>query len=337
MRFINYRIFFFTLIVVFASVIASADKSAEKYGRHGIAAVKKYFMPKIAMSDIRIAFCDKGRVNVQLKEAYESLVTPSLESSGDDIGREGYLPEEVSPYMEEFVFSRISEKKGDAYTLFFPNSLTSRRLNLTGLAFLGGDGLNGFLGILGEEGACPACTTSSRRAYAIAIPGVHHIKAETMPERRFSKDDLRIIEDTMIKATCLANARLEEARNIYCRYPDVRGVIALLRNCETGDQYMSALLNKDGAWQVFPIETRTGQMFPESKTKGNSIVYLNRAPTNCGYFMSNSEFFVLPDIDGDGASEVMVSSDIISILFSIEFYEDGSCTLKEVLSARFDN
>jgi hypothetical protein len=244
-----------------------------------------------------------------------SKIMKDLLASGDmtekDLHTDGHHGELPGPLAER-VLGSLPYKQDDEFSLLLIDSLEWRWERLGGLALHNtGDGVDGFAGILGKQGACTTPAGKSwRKLYALAWKG--HIKRDiNRPARQYGEKERGELEKAFLSLASGYQGKVERVNEVFFHCPDKAGVLLTCSNSENKSEMdLFCLIADRGGWSLVPFvdvpyPVKGGVVFRHADGTGHGGVYMD------------SELHVVPDLDGDGADEILFTSNTATILYRI--------------------
>ncbi len=274
--------------------------------------VRGRFPSKTPLSEVRFVLCNEGRLFTELTEEYDKVLEPFVESDSDlALLDEGFMNTRLDRSIQDRVFASIREKAGDVYSVLLLDGFICRSNTLRGTAVISsGDGYRGFVGALDEYPRELTWRGSDRQVCGLSFKGTVGILGGIAPSKPSPRSD----DDEIVREACsflsLSNGHLQFTWDVYCRFPNDKGVLAVVRDNSTGNEFLQPMMKSGSTWLPLSMKRTTGEEY------GN-FEYLTANPQS-GFYMTAPQLFVLPDIDGNGADEILVTSEIVNILFSIE-------------------
>jgi hypothetical protein len=239
-----------------------------------------------------------------------------------DVNARVPLRSELTTGVQEKIFALIKEQLGDEYVLLFPDSGTSLTFRLSGLTLRStGTGFEGFLGVLGDEGACPRCYSGKGgRVYGLAFRKENTARWDPLPPATLSSAERQQIDVVLHEKLRGKRVVIEEIIGVHCKFPEARGAVVLFRDPDTWSMFLLALQRLGDTWAVMPVDPYTGE-----SAQDGSILFEDspRKAEDGPSYLRNSELFLLPDLDRSGSHKLLWVSDFASILYSIEPARSG--------------
>jgi hypothetical protein len=259
---------------------------------------------------------------------------PTLES----VSLEGHrLKDLLSKPKQKAVFERIPEAEGDPYTVYLFDSETFSQEHLKGLTrqFVGADTFGGFWGILGK--------TQGRHdnwdIVGLSFPGRFAAKAKVKATGTCSalaEGDRQSIARTLQQATGQDKLTVVSQTAIQVEFGRVPAVTTVVQFPD-GEQGLFCLRKRTvNDWGVIGFEAGEHSHFAIPITGGG--IAFEQPHAESGYAFSHSKLTVLPDMDGDGNSELWLYSAAIDILFSVVWDEGPTelrCFVREIRGISF--
>jgi len=295
-----------------------------------------FFSPKVDLHELRFVFFYSGRLFVELSENQEMLLD-RLKATYPSFSIEdhGFMADDLSPEHQKFVFQNIPEAVGDKYSVLYLKSLRSEGRTLSGIALYptGDGGFRGFLGLL-KGTMDQGDRIGDRLVVGLAFKSAKKASAKQMHSDEIGQERKSAITKFIHSRLVGTDPRFVRWAGIYVEYPSIQGVATVV-------ELMSARYGRRIKYLFCVIE---GQDNPE----GLLIVPFKESPGVLGTeergslcfedpggetdtTPGKSELFILPDLDGDGANELLVVS-TVSRLFQMAremLFDDKTGTHRE--------
>lgn len=299
-------------------------------------------------------FCNDGIFFTELKQDYGNLFDEVWLSQNLKAEEHGFMEPDLTKAAQDQVLSSVGEKLGDRYWLLFPESLTTVSAELSGVALCPtGDGFGGFLGVLGKQGDCAAAFSVPGRVYALSFTGKEPGFSRPAPVK-LSKEEVTELAQMLPQK----DVEVLSTRGMYCRYPDIRGALIVVRDSSLGFTYLLPFARQGDKWVSLPLESDNAEQIPtnskdnpgtSSSNMGNYFkpaaeiklhgIVLENTGAEHGYVLRNSNVYVLPDLDGNRADEVLFVTNDVAVFFWIKPAAAGSeevaFSLREVSGVNF--
>ncbi|MDQ1256316.1 MAG: hypothetical protein QG656_912 [Candidatus Hydrogenedentes bacterium] len=273
------------------------------------------FSPTVTLTDIRFVYYWNGPLLMELIDRREDLL--STRALSEELDKSlSFDPgiEDLSPAVAQMVFENIPEEPGDVYTLLFPESLTWTREVLTTVAVRYTDGYDGFIGVLGQTSPwAPSLGQMAPKFVALAWKGDTPVPVhvEAAPRRYFGEAKRKELERIFLDTHPDYRGTLKDVVEVFFKYPNKRGVLLDFWKEEgRGERSLFCLMEDAGAWIEVPFED-----IYYAEGKGIVLQHnTDEAPAE----PQDVNLYVLPDLDRNGASELLFVYDYFYSLCAIE-------------------
>lgn len=270
-----------------------------------------YFFPKVPLSDLRFAYRFGLAFGIELDREMHATV-PFLEESGLDVGwahRECLTSSE-----EETLFGRIPQEKGQSYAIAVPELESVKLLSTTGIALMPYENWN-FLLTLGERSRINAeDIADSIYPVGLAFPAEpeQSYTYKALGGEELSDAEVLSVED-ILRSGLAQDFTIISCRRIYVDYPEKKGAAVLLR--------FQAAPSESKTLLFVVYERLQGLALARFEVRGSHVVdqgfLFEEYPADFCAAMRNSRLHILPDLNGNGANELLVIS-TRSFLLSLE-------------------
>lgn len=279
------------------------------------------FEPKVCLSVARFVVANNGMLFTELSNK-QSLLLEQYPGVLEPLKGAPPLTAMVSESEQEILFRRIPESPGDLYTVLYPRSATFETRSLIGLTprFSGAETYDGFVGYLGMYKDAAA----DMEVVGLSFPRDFAAKARISLDPAVSLGDRGEAEvlRAVAEGAPAKPVKALQVYRMYAQFPDKPGLAVVLRY-PSGDKSLFCLARgKGGELTVLPFVSQEGSTYA-LPVEGGGIVFEESKP-EAGYTFTSSELTVLPDMDGDGGSEMFLTSEVTTILFSIRALNDSS-------------
>ena len=266
---------------------------------------------------VRFVFASKGTLFCELSSTYESLL--SLRNAPEWPHIDGdWFTKNLNPASQSWVFDQIPESNNDSYCIFDPEKLRTEQRRIDGVAVQATTSIGAyfFMGTLGETNYYDNPDEAGGRVIAITM-GRTCPRLDLARLQQYSKPVLTdgIVETILTSPVHNPGTQLRilTAKRVYFSYPTNEGVVVVLEDEQHGFDYMYFLIRrKEGAWMIVPITTTTWM----ESIGGGGVVYREHHPEH-HFALMDPRLYVLPDLDGDGSDEILITSRTIAELCSI--------------------
>lgn len=321
------------LITTAASVVLLASGQAFTQGTDPAPAggdkhTLEYFSPKVDLGELRFVFHRNGRLFVELSLPQEMLLD-SFVASGRTVPpflEHGGMCEDLPPNDQEYVFRNIPEARGQKYSVLFYESSHCETRTLSGLTLYptGDGGFRGFLGVLdgrapepkliGDDYLVGLAFNSDTPAKARRMPAGEIDESRRAAIARFVRRRLCAVDLALLDQS-VQSPKFREWVEIFVEYPTLRATLVVVEftklefERERHIKYLFCVLEQAEGFALIPFTQSPRHAFDAGLYYQDDGGQTDVTPV-C------SELFVLPDIDGNGAHELLVVS-TISQLFQL--------------------
>lgn len=321
------------MALAFALVVSQTSDSGPKESSSNLPSYQVYdppgfttdFMPKVSLSEVKFSFYCESSVYTELCNE-QVMLSRRLQDEAGWLPKNELNPEsQLNADQRAWLTSRLPESVGDAYVVYLPKQNQFRRMKLTGFVPMGVgvyyEGIAGRLEPLDEE--LRPSENNCARAIGLTIRGGTNATFESNPDKTVMSDEEAGQVLAKLRTLC-EEPDLEYLFNqrVYFYYPTIKGFAVLVRGTERQAKYLFCVYRFRDAWEVAAVAW-------EDEIKGGMIFESKHLHHDSD--LQSPELHMLPDLDGDGGSEMFITSDAQPILFSCSMkYVGGGGSRPEV-------
>lgn len=273
-----------------------------------------HFAPKRSLDEVRFVFESSGSYYCQLSIRQPMLYhefTSQFNFNPDD---HKVMGSRFSQSEEDWLMDRIPEQSGAYFTILSADSLANGKARFLGVTPLSsGDGFAGLLGRLDLSATSSRNKGNSLRVVGLAFAGEKEkekLISRTMPRPPSREINAESVIEEIEEATGMSDLELIEGLDIFYLYPKFSGIVVMVSSPPKQSNYLFCLAQHGRNWHIVPIARED---FIDDSLAGGLL--LEETPGEHHFYYRNPALYVFPDIDGDGASEVLLVSDSQSVLF----------------------
>lgn len=318
------------LPALFAAHAALAHKSTEDATGPQSATAKGKESVR-AFDDARFVYAYSGHRLIELREDYEKVLELAIDKNVPiwDAIEPFELPNRFSPEKEALLLNKMTESLGDTYALYFFDKQKTVLAPLTGLTpfYEAAGGFTAIWGIVGEASEHEEKT--DLRPTGIALPATSIRKTNNL-------------EASPLESEKQAERIRIEISNIDHQIDIDRIEIQKIRlNRRAHTFFLTKLIGKDTREHLNLLTETRGRLeliqwqhsWGDESWNYNFLLFENPLGEN-DVAPYDSEYHVLPDLDGNGYPEIMILS-TVSQLYSIEPTDNGKFILRRVRMSYF--
>jgi hypothetical protein len=325
------------ILAVLAGCTASESPETSESGASQSATdTEAMFSPKISLDRLRFVYHWETGLFMELKDEQAALLDEFL-ITFPDVGPDTHAPflkdeERLTTDQQQFLAERIPEKIGGRYCVYFPDQTSAALYQLSEYALkpTGDGGFRGFLGKLTPTAGPVAEVEAPSQGEWPGLTAVAFL-SNTTPSKPAPVSEpvtdtatLESIRMKLDKVKELRNQDLYECSKFYLSYPDSVGYLAKVHGeigwTESGEaslqreishpSYLFCLARVENGYRLVPFPQDS--MFP-AEPFGGLMIEVSDYPGANDLSPGNTKVYVLPDLDGDGSSEMLIDTTVMQL------------------------
>ncbi len=286
------------------------------------------FSPKVSLDELRFVISNGQEYYVELSGDQAMLFSDYVKAHGWDYDKYTDMGSHFDEKSEVWLSSRIPERTGEVFTLYFPRTNKFADTLFVGLTpLMSGIDFVGLMGRLGPVQGSGHTSDTYTKVIGLAFRGGGPGKILQAKPLNFDfsvrdRDDL--------------SARVRELQEgwsirrlvpITFRYSEINGAAIIVANEESVIEYLYCYAKAASNWVMSEIRCKQCDL-----NESGGIEYRSQIVQHHSSF-ENPELIALPDMDGNGASELLLISDVKTVLFSLELEYVGGSNHKPVINS----
>jgi len=288
----------FSVVILFSGLsFSGASECLERY---------ECLFPKATLSSYAFVYCLDGKPYVELSNM-QYMLSKKIGSMHPEISSQANIPSDI----EEWVFQKIPENKNSVYSILMFNGSVIQ-IKLCGLRLRADrDGMLGQFCIdeqASEHFGNLNCNVEAKlHPVAIALQTKSSLVLSSEQNCNAVAADLKELESALESVSLHLSIEREEMQNFSLNRYGVAG--------QWNTVYIGACTTQSGrVLFAFGNQLKDLIAFPESQNVTEGIHHLSARDGNC-LTISDGDFFVFPDLDGDCLPEILVVSSSLSQFF----------------------